>query len=381
MQSIPTCRECGTAWGAPSQAGPGPRGRRARSKPKASTQHWTQDAWDSWHAQGQPATVPSARQVRFEEPPPPPGILRPSHRVPKPKVGPPPGLEGELLRKLHASATPEISALLREAGLAAPEPVAPSLSELCQQHILSLPAAIQEALAEPPVVTNPAQQVLQENRRFKEATGELRNLIATQVDLQGKITKAKHAYSSLLAEMQSHMATLEKKQAEVQDLQQKLREQMQVQEPVDPVATLLEAVRRAGVQLDPTQAELLRAELSQLEAAQGQPSGDPPAQHQPGDVQMSGPAPQETAAQVEHQRAVIASLQEELRLARASAGGHKTPAPPVLDEPAIKKAKQDPPDAGDSSMADGGSGSADGNRSRSPKNRSKPAGDDPGQKN
>jgi hypothetical protein len=158
--------------------------------------------------------------VRFEDVPPPPGILRPTSRAPKAKGPPPPGLDGELLKKLHASATPEISALLREAGLAAPEPAAPSLSELCQQHILSLPAAIQEALAEPPVVTNPAQQVLQENRRFKEATGELRNLIAAQVDLQGKITKAKHAYSSLLAEMQVHMATLEKKQAEVQDLQQ-----------------------------------------------------------------------------------------------------------------------------------------------------------------
>jgi hypothetical protein len=297
----------------------------------------------------------------------------------KAKTGAPQGLDLEVLRKLHA-ANPEVSALLRDAGLPAPEPPAPTLSELCQQHILSLPQEIQEALTEPPVVTNPAQQVLQE--RFKEATGELRTLIATQVDLQGKITKAKSAYSSLLAEMQSHMQLLEAKQAEVQELQHKLRAQMQVQESTDHVSGLLEAVKRAGVTLDAAQMEQLRAELSQLAPTQESPFSSPPNPELAGDVHMSAPAPtpQEAEANSQHQRAIISNLQEELRVAREATAQLRTSSTPSQEEPATKKLKSDPPPEGEKSTADGSSGLGEGSRSRSPKNRTTQAGDEVTQK-
>ena len=349
----PQCTTCGAWWKLPKEPRP------HNQSPVA-----------------QPAPLPHrrarsrGRQVRFQEPESPPGL--PSTKTQPARVdgkGARTSLSGAqsdadpvVVKKLFEGASPETVAMLKAVGLSEPAPQQPSLNELCQQHIMSLPAEIQEALAEPVVEPSQAQQVLQENRRFKEATGELRTLIAGQVDLQTKITKAKASYASLLAEMQSHMHLLETKQAEVQALQQKLRAQTQVQEnPADQVSSLLEALQRAGVALDPDQQDKIRAELAHSAPAATQPPGalaDPPEPTV--DTQMPPPLQaQEAKDNAAHQQAIISALQEELRQARGEIRQLKEPASSE-SEPASKK-----PKSGDSEAASGAS------RSRSPKNRGK----------
>ena len=353
---FPKCTSCGARWkvpGNPWQRNSSPA-ERTEEQPRRRARSRGRRAESTGDDQQLQAP---ARLVRFEpEVQPPPGIPKSALKSPKPHAA----VDAELLKKLHATATPEVAALLKEAGLPPPEPAAPTLSELCQQHIMSLPAEIQEALAEPVVEPSQAQQVLQENRRFKEATGELRTLIAGQVDLQTKITKAKASYAGLLADMQLHMNLLETKQAEVQALQQKLRAQTQVQEsPSDHVSGLLEALQRAGVALDPDQQDKLRAELAHSAPATKPPGAvaDPP--ETPDTPMPPPPQEQEASDNAAHHQAIIRTLQEELRQARGEIRQLKEPASNEA-EPASKKPKS------------GGAEDASGaNRSRSPKNRGK----------
>ncbi|CAE7523367.1 unnamed protein product [Symbiodinium sp. CCMP2592] len=199
----------------------------------------------------------------------------------KPKVQPPPGLDGRIqwpARVLEAvkahwdSFDSKLQETFRAHGAHCkpmPQPE-PDLKEVCKQHLSSLPESIQRLLQEPKQEIPCGQAVSDLNRRFKAETSCLRDLVQQSVSLQARIDKAKQTYEELLRSMQTLTEQLSAKQAEVEDLQKQLQVKLgefdnKVEPPVED-STLFEAffdaMSRAGVQLDAEAEQRVRAQLA-----------------------------------------------------------------------------------------------------------------------
>ena len=137
----------------------------------------------------------------------------------------------ETAKGLFESATEEQKEVLKLMGVEQPTQPTPDLTELCRQHIDTLPESI-KLLLEKQNEPEKAPAVTETSRKFKVATADLRELILKKGTLQLKINKTKTAYTDLLLEMQQLQDTLSKQQQEVTILQQELQDRVQEDQPL-----------------------------------------------------------------------------------------------------------------------------------------------------
>jgi hypothetical protein len=299
-----------------------------------------------------------------------------------------------------------------------------------QEVAARLPADITALLQEEGSQPTPAQAATAAGKALKEAAAALRSAVGAKVTLQARLDRAGQAYRSLLEDMKAVNQQIEERQAEVLQCQDTLKQSAAAVPEPQPLPDVLAILSGAGIDLtDDQKARInaaleaqpglpdvgqqsqgagvnmpvhpqvppeslpagaaadiirgLRNDLSNTQQALVQTTqalqiarGDPSR-----DSQMEGPpSPQEVAANAEHQRAIISNLQAELIASRETIAQLAAATSPSHVEPASKKLKQDPNPGGDKSDAAASAGPGEGNRSRSPKNRVKPTGEEAEQK-
>ena len=366
LHAFPLCNRCWKAW--PQAAGQAagaevgedaPKGRKSRSR--ARKVRWTRDEWETW-----PENVPA-----------PPGL---SKAQSKPASGKP-AIDAEVVQALLAGADEATKALLERVGVRAPEPAQAGLEELCRKNIALMPEDIQAVLAEEGPQPTPAQTATAAGKALKEAAVSLRAAVGTKVALQARLDKAKQAYQSLLEDMASINTQIEDRQKDVLQCQSALKDSAaSVPEP-SPLEDILNLISGAGVTLTDDQ-------RARIQAATSVPPTRPEAQSEGGAPGVRMPInPRVSASQLpaQAQADIIRDLRNDLvhtqaALVRTTQELQRSQeaATTALAEPAAKKLKADPPPGDDQGKPEG-TGQAEGSRSRSPKNRSKPMGDEAGQ--
>ena len=250
----PLCNKCWQPWPQPEDREAKGAGKRSRSRARRTAR--SQDQWDT-------AVEP------------PPGIQAAGRQKPKQEQsqqGQPQGVnrrvrfadqqaevDPTVIKKLFEGANPETVALLKAAGLHEPAPTQPSLSELCQQHIRSLPTEIQEALSSPVVEPSQAQAASTAGKALKDAAAALRSAVGSKVGLQAKLDKAHAAYKGLLAEMQNINLLIEEQQQEVRQCQEALQQTAAAVPEPQSLPDILGYLSSAGIALSEEQRAKLQA--------------------------------------------------------------------------------------------------------------------------
>ena len=266
VQSIPTCRDCGTAWGTSTGAGSAVKvgrqahengihtGRRARSRGRKV--RWSDDEWEAFQAS----------QVSA-----PPGLSKQSA-----KAKPPASPDAEAVQALYAGADDTTKALLERAGIRAPEPVQMGLEELCRRNMPLMPESIQAILADEGPQQTPAQAATAAGKALKEAASSLRTAVGTKVALQSKLDKAKQACQALLDDMSTVNLQIETKEKEVLDCQKTLKDSAaSVPEP-SPLPDVVGLIRGIGIDLTEEQKIRLQAAVGEASRGHSENPPDPP---------------------------------------------------------------------------------------------------------
>ena len=199
----------------------------------------------------------------------------------------------ETAKGLFESATEEQQEVLKLMGVEQPTQPTPDLTELCRQHIDTLPESI-KLLLEKQNEPEKAPTVTETSRKFKVATADLRVLILKKSTLQLKINKTKTAYTDLLLEMQQLQDTLSKQQQEVTILQQELQDRVQEDQPLTG-PNLLQTLQDLGIQVSDEQAAklaVLRFQVAATEEAKlpnEADKGPPPPPKGADDMDLESP--------------------------------------------------------------------------------------------
>ena len=183
--------------------------------------------------------------------------------------------------------------MLKLMGVEQPTQPTPDLTELCRQHIDTLPESI-KLLLEKQNEPERAPTVTETSRKFKVATADLRELILKKSTLQLKINKTKTACTDLLLEMQQLQDTLSKQQQEVTILQQELQDRVQEDQPLTG-PNLLQTLQDLGIQVSDEQAAklaVLRFQVAATEEAKlpnEADKGPPPPPKGADDMDLESP--------------------------------------------------------------------------------------------
>jgi hypothetical protein len=288
-------------------------------------------------------------------------------------------VDAEAVQALLAGADEATKALLERVGVKAPEPVQAGLEELCRKNIALMPEDIQAVLADEGPQPTPAQTATAAGKALKEAAVSLRAAVGTKVALQARLDKAKQAYQSLLEDMASINTQIEDRQKDVLQCQSALKDSAaSVPEP-SPLEDILNLISGAGVTLTDDQRARIQAATSVPPSRPEAPTegGAPHGVCMPINPRVSASQlPAQAQADiirdlrndlVHTQAALVRTTQELQRSQEASQT--------ALAEPAAKKLKPEPP-PGDEQGRPEGTGQGESSRSRSPKNRSKPVGEE-----